>query len=460
MKNLAYIAGEISKGKNLSENIVKYANGMSTMYNGLGFIKMSMNYYTVLDMVGECVYDESLKININKLNDYVEKYIVGDGDSCEGYTKFFDIREELTHIMEIITAYVDRFRIYEHVLNRIEYRFADENPDMDYYNSSMTNDIMHYILSDKDNVVINSKISEIVGQLPIRMLKDVFYEHIRDAFTLYHGSSKQSVDDFYYALSTSAMLSSEDDFGMFSEISLIYDTLRNADYSNIDVKEYERLKGALDIATEKITTLADIYVLFVQVVNDALTIILSKDSTLLGIEEVVIAKNMIKNICNSYKNDSSFEDELAGFEAFEGKQEKILEIISTSDFAVDYVNANYSDKLDELEMKKSYDSLSKIVKLQSGSDFVNLKTEIFSDIPDNSYADETAERLISELDEGFKKMSLIVKRAVMATVLSGLPVFFNNTTELQNYINNALIQCNDKAEQLAVIEIIRDLIRG
>ena len=36
----------------------------------------------------------------------------------------------------------------------------------------MTNEIMHYILSDKDNVVINGKISEIVGQLPVRMLKD------------------------------------------------------------------------------------------------------------------------------------------------------------------------------------------------------------------------------------------------------------------------------------------------
>ena len=48
MKNLGYIAGEITKGKNLSENLLKYGNGMCSMYNGLGFIKMSMNYYTVL----------------------------------------------------------------------------------------------------------------------------------------------------------------------------------------------------------------------------------------------------------------------------------------------------------------------------------------------------------------------------------------------------------------------------
>ena len=56
MKNLGYIAGEITKGKNLSENLLKYGNGMCSMYNGLGFIKMSMNYYTVLDIARDAIY--------------------------------------------------------------------------------------------------------------------------------------------------------------------------------------------------------------------------------------------------------------------------------------------------------------------------------------------------------------------------------------------------------------------
>ena len=56
MKNLGYIAGEITKGKNLSENLLKYGNGMCSMYNGLGFIKMSMNYYTVLDIARAVSY--------------------------------------------------------------------------------------------------------------------------------------------------------------------------------------------------------------------------------------------------------------------------------------------------------------------------------------------------------------------------------------------------------------------
>ena len=88
--------------------------------------------------------------------------------------KISSLRNRLIAIMESITDYVDKFKIYEYVLNRVEYRFKDDELDEEYYNTYMTNDIMHYILSDKDNVSINGRISEMVGQLPIRMSKARF----------------------------------------------------------------------------------------------------------------------------------------------------------------------------------------------------------------------------------------------------------------------------------------------
>ena len=434
MKNLGYIAGEITKGKNLSENLLKYGNGMCSMYNGLGFIKMSMNYYTVLDIARDLQNDKDLLNMINRLNELVERFV--ENDECDDYEAFNELnsfREQIIEIMEVITAYVDRLRIYEHVLNRVEYRFNEGELDYDYYNTYMTNEIMHYILSDKDNVVINGKISEIVGQLPVRMLKDRFFEHIRDAFTLYHGAGKDSIDDFYY-------------------------TLAGADYRNIDKDEYARLKGALDIATEKMTDYADVYVLLTQVVNDALTIVLTRRNTLDRIEEIENAKNVLSKTRNAYITGERFEDISEDFAAFEGKQERILEAVSSGNYAIEYSLANFVDELKNYELLSAYNALSKTLKLQSGSDFVKLESEVFAEIPDNSYADETAEKLIMELDDSFKNMNVMVKRAVMASVLSSLPVFFNNTEEIQAYINNSLMQCNDDAEQKAVVEIIKTMI--
>ena len=94
------------------------------------------------------------------------------------------------------------------------------------------------------------------------MSKARFYDHIKDAFTLYHGAQKQTIDDFYYSLSTSAMLKDADKDSMFfKDMNDFYVTLKNADYKNLDSSEYTRLRGALDIATEKMNNAADIYVL-------------------------------------------------------------------------------------------------------------------------------------------------------------------------------------------------------
>ncbi len=459
MKNLGYIAGEITKGKNLSENLLKYGNGMCSLYNGLGYIKMSMNYYTVLDIARDLQKDKDLQDMTDRLNKLVELYVENDDcDDYEAFNSLNEFREQIIEIMEIITAYVDRLRIYEHVLNRVEHRFDEEKPDYDYYNTYMTNEIMHYILSDKDNVVINGKISEIVGQLPVRMLKDSFFEHIRDAFTLYHGAGKDSIDDFYYTLSTSAMLSGEAGFDKFPDIYDIYNTLAGADYKNIDKAEYARLKGALDIATEKMTDYADVYVLLAQVVNDAITIVLTRRNTLDRIEEIENARRILSNTRNTYITGGGYEEIQEEFTVFEGRQERILEAVASGDYAIEYCLANYADKLKEYGLLSAYNALSKTLKLQSGSDFVKLEAETFEDIPDNSYADETAEKLIMELDDSFKDMNILVKRAVMAAVLSNLPVFFNNTEEIQAYINNSLMQCNDEAEQKAVIEIVKMMI--
>jgi len=36
-----------------------------------------------------------------------------------------------------------------------------------------------------------------------------------------------------------------------------------------------------------------------------------------------------------------------------------------------------------------------------------------------------------------------------------LPVFFNNIDEIQAYINVALVQCRDKAEQIACVKVMK-----
>ena len=359
MKNLNYVAQEISKGRNLGDNLGKYATGMASLYNGLAYIKLSMNYYTVYDMLKEKEFndDEYMRL-FNDFNNIIQEQILDGRLETEVIS---NIRNRIISIMEVVTDYVDCLRIYEYVLNRIEHRFSGQEPDEEYYGTYLTNDIMHYILADKDNVVINSKISEVVGQLPMRLSKNKFYEYIKDAFSLYHGAQKGTIDDFAYALRTSAMLRRTDEFeSMFPEMYDIVNTLSSADYVNADETEYNRLKGALQIATEKMTSYADMFVLLAQMVNDAYTIILTTDFALDNVSEVENAVSIISDVKAAIDNGYSdiSDDVLQRFVEFEGKQERILMVISKSDYIIDEAVNNYKKELLEQDAAVRLDTLA------------------------------------------------------------------------------------------------------
>ena len=464
MKDLYYVAQEITKGRNLNVNLEKYATGMASMYSGLGYIKLSMNYYTVYDMLDEKEFDNPLFHKLlDQLNKLIDSCLLKGTKDSANINSIEAIRNEIIDIMEVVTQYVDRLRIYEYVLNRVEHRFSSKEVDEEYYGMYLTNDLMHYILADKDNVVINSKISEVVGQLPMRLSRNKFFEYLRDAFSLYHGAQKQTIDDFAYALQTTAMLHETKGFDtMFPEIYDIYKTLANADYAELDEQEYRRLQQVLTLATEKMTECADMFVMLAQMVNDVYTIFLMANETLEDISEVAVAKEIISAVNEAFNGSKDkLSEALEKFEYFEGKQERILMILSKCDFAIETALENTVAELEDCGLTGVFKNLSDVTKLQSGSDFVSLvKDEAAQEIPDNSYADKVCEELIEKLRTSFTDMPQMVRRAVMSAVLSQLPVFFNNTDEICQYINLSLEQCNDKAERVAVIEIMKLIMQG
>ncbi|MGN0480786.1 MAG: hypothetical protein ACI4EV_04380, partial [Lachnospiraceae bacterium] len=345
----------------------------------------------------------------------------------------------------------------EYILNRVEYRFDEGEFDEDYYNSRFTNDLMHYILSDKDNVVINGKIAEVVTQLPMRLTKNSFIEHVHDAFTLYKGAYVTTVKDFVYNLSTVAMLpelkgASEE----FEQVSEILNTLKSADYKSITADEYKRLADLLAIATSEMEATADIYLMLATVVNDLYTVILTRSSAFEDVEEVEKAKRALVKI-NASLNDHTepADDEMMDiFSSFEGKQEKIAMSVDSCDFAVEYVLSGCQQALCDTSMTCTYENLAKVLKLQSGSTFVSLKDDKDETVIDDDALEEEFNAFAEKITESFKNNAQIVNRAVMANVLGQLPVFFNSVDEIQGYINVALMQCGDVAERKACVEIL------
>ena len=100
-----------------------------------------------------------------------------------------------------------------------------------------------------------------------------------------------------------------------------------------------------------------------------------------------------------------------------------------------------------------YNSLDKISILESGSHFVEFDKVIDREIAGSDYIYAKYNELEGVLKEFFKGHSKLINRAVMAHVLSALPVFFNNVDEIRSYVESSISGCSDIAEKTACKEI-------
>lgn len=456
---------EIMNNKNLEINIPKFGKGLMTIFNSYSFIRLSMNYYTYYEIINESDKNDTiLESFIERFNKIIKYGVIGPvmGETQEKVLKdVVEVRNEVIDLMKGLTCLADIFNIYEYVLNRIEYNYKDSSYIEKLSDADFTTTVISYILSDKDNVVMNTKISETVRELPVRLTKAKFFEMLHTGMLVYKGSEKQSVDDFLYMLRTSTMLDIVPSaFNLSEDIKDIYEEFKNVDFSNINEEQYTDLSAKLKFATDFIEDTVNKYMIFAEVLNDAYVIVLSNHY----VEELPLERPactmIIETLYNRFTKDKLADDvEVENiFFQLEGKQEAYHRQYSNMLSTLEYLLDSKKELIGSLVLDTMYNSLEIISKLVSGSIFVEFDTETNSEEADIEYIDSKFEVLRADFTEFFKNNKKPVNRAVMAQVLSALPIFFNNVDEIKDYIVQSIGQCSDEAEKLACYEIFHSLM--
>lgn len=452
-------ANEITKGKNLDTNLKKYSYGMMDLYNNYSLIRFSMNYYSLAEMYlednenSETLFEEE----VLKL---VDEVFENENISSEIIERVNTLRNNIINKMKGIISLADIFSIYEYVLNRIEYRFKDGSDILVESDDMFASRIISYILSEKDQMLINTRISEVVRELPVRMTKNKFFELFSNGLKVYKGSEKQSVNDFLYMIRTSAMLDIDENAKLFSEdINEIYKEFRETDYSAIDEETYNNLHDKLTYTTDIIQKNVSLYQILIDTINDLYAYCLSKEYLSdNNVTRQISCKiiSMINNKLKDKENDNEEIEEL--FINLEGKQEEYYRKIMNFSNILDVINDMYIDEVNKYGLLETYKSLEKVEKLESGSSFVEFDIENDTEIADDSFIDSKIEETKNDLSLFFKENSKIVNRAVMANILSSLPIFFGNVDEIKNYITSSISQCTDNAEKLAIYELFEKIM--
>ena len=227
----------------------------------------------------------------------------------------------------------------------------------------------------------------------------------------------------------------------------------------MDETEYKNVSESMASVTTFINNEMDCCMSLQEIINDLLLVLYTSENRVNEkvsdtCYEIIKDTNLLFLDKFSPKSLEEIEDM---FIMLEGEQEKLYPLLSYYDI-IEQIKGQYSEKIAELGLEDKYDIVYKIPKLNTESIFVELDEETTEGFVDEKILQDEKEKLISEYTEIFKENERIVNRAIMSMTLAELPVFFNNISEVQDYIYNSLEICNDKAEKLACIEIINGIM--
>lgn len=450
---------ELHQGKNLDKNLKEYRDLALETYEAYSVLELTFSAY---GLVEEATEDRELaggagKEQFEKIKQGLLTLSDPEADLKKLEQDMEELRSQITEKMNLFTAYTDRLIVYEYVLNRMEYQYLDKKEQKDKINGIQPEEFLQklqgYLFSDKDTSVMQEKIRLVVGQLPVRMTRDKFYDCIREAFTLYKGSDKASVDGFVYVLETAGTLyRPAESLEPYEDLWSKYCQLEKADYKNMDADQYEMLAGVLEEAAKQIHGLTDFYYSMQKVVNGIYAQCLLK--------KYIVSEEKLSKACQSiWKCLAKEEYREEMLVPLEGRIEPLVEKSSYLEAVLFETVSSCKEELEKQGLTGVYMDLGKVANLLSDSLFVSLEEAAEPEEASETYIQEQTKELIKKMDQKLAEVSKPVKRAIMGEVLEKLPMVFKSQDQVMETIRTRLFGCQDLAEQAVVVDLLNDWMR-
>ncbi len=468
-KKLRNITQEVLSNKNLQENIPQLLNYLANDYYSYAGVRLALHYYTFYEtyLDSENTWGAAAVASMNRLNQIIADNVLR---SCTGAERekaiaaVDGIRRELGSRMNMLTVYTDIFKIYEYVLNRLEYRFKGTPDSVDEVEFSK--EILRYIFDSEDNVVINERIREMIGQLPVRITKQKYFDLLKDSINAYLGSDQSSLQTYLYMLRTSAMLYREEGMDLaYPELSKKRKQLAEFDYKNITKQSYNKALSLLQAASLMLETESTVYLGLQEITNEVYAMLLCSGyaGMVPGDEEAAVktAISIIKETNELFQSENQEElslEDLDRFADVEGVQEELSYDLVLQEDALFEIEKNHGDLAKSMMLDQLLHILLHSKKLLSNSLFADLTDEAEESMVDEEIITKEATVLLEELEAAFAAQDKVVSRAVIANTINIMPVFFKNHNEVMNYVRYSLERCSDIYEKVACIEIINAIM--
>lgn len=468
MSQVKDLIKEINKGKNLEQNIPFYKDILFDLYNQVTLLHITMDYYVLYESMQEKKGEENgyLSDAIRTINEVVEiafsKGQLSKEQVTELTSKVEAARSDVIKKMEILTMYTDRLQIYEHVVNRIELRYEEDFPKSDI--DVFVEKVYKYIFSGSDNAMINESIKEVLSELPVRMARSKYFQLIENSLSVYKDSDRSAVQRYLYMLETSAMLYEPEGVGeYFPEMKEFAERLSKVQFGELSFAEFQSIYKELEEMAEYIGDIADLYVDIQGILNSLYGYLLSYRFEESTDEGDMACHEVVRQVAALFTNgkwQEISEDVSGQLVKIEGKQEMLIEDMLQLETVLPELLIGHEEQICKLGYKEEFENLEKIQQLlSSASTFIDFEEQEEDGVADEAYLAKVTQELLEKLRIRFAEQEMCVNRAVIAATISKFPVFFTSSKEVKEYIEEALLRCQDDAERQASMNVI-EVIMG
>lgn len=469
MNNVKSLVREINKGKNLSENLPMYRDRLFDIYNEDSLLHITMEYYVLYETLQEEAGKNNWDMDevLEKIEQVISRVFINDECSADTKEEILSVisecRKEVIKKMKLLTMYTDRLALYEHVVNRMELKFQKDYPVSDV--DTFVRKVCQFIFSGEDNAIVNERIREILGELPVRMARSKYFQLIEDSMSVYVGSEKASVERFVYMLESSAMLyEAEEVEGYLTELSEFSEKICSEKVSDMSEAEFKELCKDLEYYSEYISAVSDAYVGIQSLLNSLYCFVASKQKQEYASESNKACLEIVKDIYDVWEegNFNPVSEETSNkLTATEGRQEALVEEMMQMETVLSNIAMGHEKELFDFGINKDFQRLLVLQQLvSSAGTFVDFEEEQNVEIADEAYITSETNKLIEKLKERFANNEISVTRAIIASTLSKFPVFFTSSNEVESYIQDTLGRCSDVAERQASICLIESVMNG
>lgn len=423
------------------------------------YVRYIMNFYTVFSEKEEAEAAFRFPEHEKELLRATDRFL----EECCEFGELYDLKKKQLSVLDFLMKTSEWLQIHGYALQRAGRRLGEVEAPRTLAPESAADDLMLYIMEGENPLEVNQRIQDVLRELPVSFTKNKFYSVIEDSLKPYLKRSGSDFSDMLQRIRDAAALefvrTGESSItlpkgwlpdGFLSELAGFVPQAERCDYKNLNLEAYRQMNGRLEQLEESVAGMLEQMIQLSGLLNDLMVMVLASDYA----EELPIREELrrtLNTVARPEEGNGFKEEEL--FAPLEGRQEyfwsRYLKYLGREDGS-----PAASDQAEE----RTENACFITEQLLSGSFDVRLSREEAGGLVTEAQMEEELTKLFTELEQRLKRASRFTGRAVMASVLASLPVWFNSLEEVESYIKDSFSLCLDKAEKEACLAGLEPMV--